>query len=112
MFAQPLSSISADTVSKFLMQWFMRHSYIPLVILTDQGSQFTSRMLEELSTLLEFKIEHATIKHAQTIGALERSHGLLKRYLGIYENQLPRDWHKYVDLAVFQHNTSYHSTLA
>ena len=112
MFAQPLPSISADRVCKFLMQWFMRHSYIPLVILTDQGSQFTSRMLEELSTLLEFKIEHATVKHAQTIGALERSHGPLKRYLRIYENQLPRDWHKYVDLAVFQHNTSYHSTLA
>ena len=69
-------------------------------------------MLEELSTLLEFKIEHATVKHAQTIGALERSHGPLKRYLRIYENQLPRDWHKYLDLAVFQHKTSYHSTLA
>ena len=112
MFAQPLSSISADTVCKFLMQWLTRHSYIPLVIVTDQGSQFISRMLEELSTLLEFKFEHATFKHAQTIGALERSHGPLKRYLRIYENQLPRDWHKYVDLALFHHNTSYNSTLA
>ena len=81
MFAQPLTSISAETVCEFLGQWFMQHSYIPLVILTDQGTQFTSRMLEELSTLLEFKIEHATVKHAQSIGALERSHGPLKRYL-------------------------------
>ena len=66
MFAQPLTSISAETVCKFLMQWFMRHSYIPIVILRDQGTQFTSRMLGELSTLLEFKIEHATVKHAQS----------------------------------------------
>ena len=28
MFAQPLTSISAETVCKDLMQWFMRHSYI------------------------------------------------------------------------------------
>ena len=112
MFAQPLTSISAEAVCKFIMQWFMRHSYIPLVILSDQGTQFTSRMLEELSTLLEFKIEHSTVKNAKTIGALERSHGPLKRYLRIYENQLPRDWHKYVDFAVFQHNTSYHSKIA
>ena len=91
MYAQPLTSTSAETVCKFVMQWFMRHSYIPLVILTDQGSQFTSRMLEELSTLLEIEIEHATVKHAQRIGALERSHGPLKQYLRIYEYQLTRD---------------------
>ena len=73
MVTQPLTSISAETVCKFFMKWVMRHSYIPLVILTNQGSQFTSRMLEELSMLLEFKIEHATVKNTQTIGALERS---------------------------------------
>ena len=42
---------------------------------------------------------------------LEQSHGPLKRYLKIYENQTKHDWHKYVDLAVFQHNTSYHTVL-
>ena len=65
------------------MHWFMPYSYLPLVIFTDQGSPFTSRMLEELSTLLEFEIEQATVKHAQTIRALERSHGPPKRYLRI-----------------------------
>ena len=80
IFSQPLFSISALTFCKFLMQWFMLHSYIPVVILSDQGSQFTSRMLEELSTLLEFKIGHATVKHAQTLGAIERSHGPLNDF--------------------------------
>ena len=82
MCAQPLNSISAETVFKFLMQWFMRHSYIPLVILRDQGSQFTSQMLEQLSTLLEFKMKNATAKHAQTIGALK---GPLAHSNAIYE---------------------------
>ena len=111
MFAQPLNSISAATVTKYLSQWFLRHCYIPLLITTDQGSQFTSQMLHELADLLEIKLEHATLKHAQTIGVVERSHGPLKRYLHIYENQLQHDWHKYIDLAVFQNNTSYHTTI-
>ena len=68
-------------------------------------------MLKELSTLLEFRLEHATLKHTQTIGVVERSHGPLKPYLKMYENQIQHDWHKYIDLAVFQHNTSYHSTI-
>ena len=61
--------------------------------------------------MLEIKINHATLKHAQTIGLLERSHGPLKRYLRKYENQVKHDWHKFVDLAVFQHNTSFHTVL-
>ena len=111
MFAQPLTSISAKTVAKYLVQWFMRHSYIPLLIITDQGSQFVLKLLHELANVLEIKLEHATVKHAQTIGAVERSHGPLKRYLRIYEDPLQHDWHKHIDLAVFQHNTSYHTTI-
>ena len=111
MFAQPLTSISAETVAKYLVQWFMRRSYIPLLIVTDQGSHFVSKLLHELPNVLEIKLEHATVKHAQTIGVVERSHGPLKRYLRIYENQLQHDWHKHIDLAVFQHNTSYHTTI-
>ena len=31
--------------------------------------------------MLEIKIENASVKHAQTIGLLERAHGPLKKYL-------------------------------
>ena len=110
MFAQTVNSISAATVTKFLFQWFLQHCYIPLLIITDQGSQFTSQILHELADLLEIKFEHATLKHALTIGVVERSPGPLKRYLSIYENQLQHDWLKYIDLAVFQNKTSYHTT--
>ena len=111
MFAQAVTSPSAEVIAKILMQWFLRHSYIPLAILTDKGSAFTSQLLSELAKMLEIKINHAILKHAQTIGLLERSHGPLKRYFRIYENQVKHDWHKFVDLAVFQHNTSFHTVL-
>ena len=72
---------------------------------------FTSQLLSELAKMLEIEINHPTLKHAETIGLLERSHGPPKRYLRIYENQVKHDWHKFVDLAVFQHNTSFHTGL-
>ena len=99
MFAQAVTSPSAEVIAKILMQWFLRHSYIPLAILKDKGSAFTSQLLSELAKMLEIKINHATLKHAQTIELLERSHGPLKRYLRIYENQVKHDWHKFVDFS-------------
>ena len=85
MFAQPLTSISAESVAKYRVQWFMRHSYIPLLIITDQGSQLVSKLLHELANVLEMKLEHATVKHAQKIGVVERSHGPRRRYLRIHD---------------------------
>ena len=95
MFPQAITSPS-EVIAKILMQWFLRHSYIPLAILTDKGSAFTSHLLSELAKMLEIKINHATMKHAQTIGLLERFHWPLRRYLRIYENQVKHDWHKFV----------------
>ena len=54
MFAQPITSPPAETVAKILMRWFSGHSYIPLGILTDKGSVFTSKLIQSFSEMLEF----------------------------------------------------------
>ena len=54
------------------------------------------------------KIEHATVKHAQTIGMIERFHQMLKHILkGNVSTDSPQ-WHKHVNMAVMAHNTTYH----
>ena len=90
----------------------MQHAYIPTTILTDQGSVFVSKLMQELTKLLEIELKHATVKHAQTIGllVLERSHSSLKRVLKI-ENLKARRWSDYVDTACFIYNTTYHASL-
>ena len=91
LFAHAVTSPSAEVVARTLMQWFMRHSYIPLGILTDKGSAFTSSLVREFAEMLEIQLNHATVKHAQTIGLLEQSHGPLKWFLKICENQTKQD---------------------
>ena len=111
LFAIPLRNASAPNIAKQLFQIFMRTTYLPKIILSDMGTAFTAKIMQELCKLLENNLNYATIKHPQTVGSIERTHASLKQYLGIYENHIKRDWHAYVDLAVFVHNTSYHATI-
>ena len=61
----------------------MQHSYLPTTILCDLGTVFTSKMMQELCSLLEIKLKFATVKNPQTIGAIERSHATVKRIISM-----------------------------
>ena len=56
-------------------------------------------------------LKHATTKHAQTIGLLERTHASLKTTLKIATGEFRYQWHKYLQLAVLNYNTTYHSSI-
>ena len=112
LFAIPLRYASASNVATQLLQIVLRTSNIPKIILSDVDTQFTALFsLLELCRLLEGKLEYATVQHPHIIGSLERTHASLKQYLGIYEHKIKHDWHNYVDLAVFVHNTSYYASI-
>ena len=57
------------------------------------------------------KIEPATVKHAQTIGMIERSHQKLEQILKINISLDSPQWHKYVNMALMAHNTKYHQAI-
>ena len=64
--------------------------------------------MSELASFLEVKLKLVSLKHPQFIGAVERSHGPLKQILKINTEEQWKDCYKYVPLATFTHNTSYH----
>ena len=109
--AVPLTNVRADTIARELTSIFFRHSYLPKTILSDLGTSFVSEVLHELTKLLEIQLEHANLKHPQTVGVVERSLSALKRVLKLNTNEQWNDWFKYVQLATFIHNTSYHSAI-
>ena len=111
LFDVPLNNVRADTTARELTSIFFRHSYIPKTILSDLGTSFVSELLHELTKLLEIQLDHASLKHPQTVGVVERSHSALKRFLKLNTNEQWNDWFKYVQLATFIHNTSCHSAI-
>ena len=108
LFVVPLTNGRADNVALALTTIFFQHSYLPSKILSDLGTALVSELMHKLTKMLEIRHEHASIKHPQTVGAVERSHSALKRILNFNTNEQWNDWYKCISLVTFIHNTSYH----
>ena len=88
-----------------------RHTYLTTTLITDKGTAYTSRLVDEIAKILGIQIKCATTKHPQTIGKLECTHASLKGNLKMASVYCRRQWHKYLPLAVFNYSTTYHSNL-
>ena len=51
------------------------------------------------------------MKHAQTVGLLERTDALVKTHLKAATGKFRNTWRKFLPLAVLNHNTTYHVSL-
>ena len=88
-----------------------KHAYLPTTLITDKGTAFTSTSIAEITHILVITLKCATTKHPQTIGKMERTHASLKTNLKMACGEYRRQWHKYLPLAVLNHNTSYHASI-
>ena len=111
LFAYPVTRITATAVSKVIMDILCKHTYLPTTIITDLGTQFNAQVTHEIAAVLGIEMKHATMKHAQTIGLLERTHASVKTHLKAATGEFRNNWHKYLPLAVLNHNTTYHASL-
>ena len=111
LFAYPLVEATASNTAKVLIDIMTKHSYLPTTIITDKGTAFTSKIIAEITQVLEITLKCATTKHPQTIGKLERTHASLKTNLKMASGEYRRQWHKYLPLAVLNYNTTYHSSI-
>ena len=111
LFAYPVTRITATAVSKVIMDILCKHTYLPTTIITDLGTQFNAQITHEIAAVLGIELKHATMKHAQTIGLLEKTHASVKTHLKAATGEFRNNWHKYLPLAVLNHNTTYHASL-
>ena len=84
-----------------------KRAYLPTTFISNEGTAFMSHVIKEVAGVLGITLKHATIKHDQLIGLLERSHASIKQTLKIETGELRSLWHKYVSIAVLNYNTSY-----
>ena len=77
------------------------HVGVPDEILTDQGSNFMSALLEEMYCLLHIKRIRTTPYHPQTDGLVERFNGTLKGMLRKFVNRSQKDWDEYLPYLLF-----------
>ena len=111
LFAYPTSSQDTKTIAKFIFNIMTKQAYLPTTIITDKGSVFMSQVIKKVAEVIGITLQHATTKHAQTIGMLERMHTSLKKTLKIETGERRSMWHKYVNNAVLNYITSYHTSI-
>ena len=78
LFANPVTRITATAVAQVLMDILSKHTYLPTILITDLGTQFNAQVTHEVAAVLGIELKHATMKHAQTFGILERTHASVK----------------------------------
>ena len=110
LFAYPTSNQDATTIAKVIINIMTKHAYLPTTLISDKGTAFMSHVIKE-EAVLGITLKHATTKHAQTIGLLERSHASIKQPLKIETGERRSLWQKYVSIAVLNYNTSHHSSI-
>ena len=111
LFAYPTSNQDAKTIAKVLINIMTKHAYLPTTLISDKGTAFMSQVIKEVTGVLGIILKHATTKHAQKIGLLERSHMSIKQALKIETGEWRSLWHKYNNIAVVNYNTSYHTSI-
>ena len=107
----PTKNVTRKTIGRCIVDVMKRHAYLPTLILSDKSSQFRSEVVAEITQILKIQINHASTKHAQTNGILERTHASIKTALKRSTGERRSMWHKYVQIAVMNYNKTYHKTL-
>ena len=110
-FAYPVSNPTAVNTAKVIIDIMTRHAYLTTLIIPDEGSLFVSQVIHEVAEILGFNLKHATTKHAQTIGVLERAHATIKTSLKMASGEYRKQWHNYLPIAILNYNTTYHSSI-
>ena len=110
-FAYPVSNFTAVNTAKVIIDIMTRHAYLPTLTKTDKTSVFICQNFHEVAERLGINLTHATTKHAQTIGVLERAHETIKFSLKMASGENRKHSHKFLPIAILNYNTTYQSSI-
>ncbi|WMV47023.1 hypothetical protein MTR67_040408 [Solanum verrucosum] len=102
-----------DLIQKILKEShdIVRLHGVPLSIILDRGTQFTSKFWGKLHEELGTQLSFSTTFHPQTDGQSERTIQVLDDMLRACVIDFGGDWDKFLPLCEFSYNNSYHSNI-
>ncbi len=104
------SSIDADYIAKLFLSTFYRRHGTPKAIVTDRGTQFTSKLWKRVCQLLKIERRISTSFHPETDGATERANTEVEKILRLWVNQEQDDWADWLPMVELALNNRRSST--
>jgi hypothetical protein len=84
---------------------------VPISIILDRDSRFTSHFWKTLQKALGTKLDMSTTYHPQTAGQSERTIQTLEDMLRACVIDFGKGWDRHLPLAEFSYNNSYHASI-
>jgi hypothetical protein len=109
-FIPTTTHVTAEETAKLYLRHVFKHYGLPSDIVSDRGSQFTSRFLQSLLAQCDIKSNKLTAYHPQSDGQTERVNQVLEQYLRIFCDYQQDDWNQLLPLAEFAYNNARHSS--
>lgn len=103
-----MANHEANTVAYYFVTSCACLHGIPKSLVSDQGTEFLSKVMTETCKLLKINKYHTSPYHPQANGALECSHRTLGEYLRHYVDKDQTNWDTYIPYAMFVFNSSEH----
>ena len=94
----------------YLREIVSKHG-VPLSIISDRDSQFTSNFWTTLQEALGTRLDMSTAYHPQTDGQSERTIQTLEDMLRACVIDFGNDWESHLPLVEFSYNNSYHTSI-
>jgi len=97
-------TITAKETAKLYMENVWRRTGLPHHVISDQGPQFVSKVMQEIWMKLGVKSTMSTAHHPQTDGETKRVNQELEQYSHIFCNFKQDNWTELVPFMEFTHN--------
>jgi transposase InsO family protein len=103
------STVAAEVAKAFVHEWYCVYGP-PVVLLTDNGTQFVSKFFQTVCKILGVKQVFTTAYHPQTNGQCERFNRTVLSSITNYVSDNQDDWDELSSLATYAYNTTVHSS--
>jgi hypothetical protein len=109
--AFPIVDQTTETIANIVINNIICRYGLPLMMVSDRGSPFISKLATHIYALLGIKRITTTAYHPQGNGIVERFNGTLKVTLTMWINEQHSDWDLLLPFAIFAYNVSVHRVL-
>ncbi|GJW29460.1 putative reverse transcriptase domain-containing protein [Tanacetum coccineum] len=100
-----------ETLTRLYIKEIVSRHGVPISIISDRDSHFTSRFWQSLQSALGTQLDMSTAYHPETDGQSERTIQTLEDMLRACVIDFGKGWERHLPLVEFSYNNSYHASI-
>jgi len=101
-----IPDVDAEGIAKIFLNHVWKHHGTPKQVISDRGTQFTSKFMGQVSKHIGIKWSISTAYHPRTDGQTEWINQEVEQYLRLFTSYRQNDWVDWLPIAEFAHNNS------